>query len=109
MGLHTVTGKVSASTGAVVDAGLMRLYPTGEPSLSRTTPLGPDDSFAFDDVADEECTIAAEFSREIEILGLTEDKAGLRERIKKAPYANVSHDIRVASENPPAVVLQVDP
>jgi len=108
-GLHKVMGKIVANTGAVVDSAVVRLYPSGESGLSRTTPLQADGSFSFDDVADEEYTISVEFHGEAEMLGLTEDKTGVRMRMKKAPYANVSLAIRVDGKDPPAVILRTAP
>jgi hypothetical protein len=107
-GLHKVVGKVIASTGAVNNSAIVRLYPSGEPSLSRTSPLQANGSFSFDDVANDEYTIAVEFQGETEMVGLTEDKTGLRMRMKKAPYKNVSQNIRVAGQDPPAVVLRTE-
>jgi hypothetical protein len=108
-GLHKVTGKVVTNTGAVINnSAIVRLYPSGEPGLSRSTPLQTDGSFSFDDVSDEEYTIAVEFERETEFLGLTADKQGVRMKMKKAPYANVSQNIRVAGQDPPAVVLRAE-
>jgi len=107
--LHKVTGRVVASTGAIADSAIVRLYPSGEPSLSRAIPLQPDGSFSFDDVRDEEYTIGVEFQGEAEVLGLTEDRTGVRMRMKKAPYANVSLPIRVDGQDPPAVILRTNP
>ena len=108
-GLHKVTGKVVTNTEAVMNnSAIVRLYPSGEPSLSRSTPLQADGSFSFDDVSDEEYTIAVDFHGESEMLGLTADKKGLRMKMKKAPYENVSQNIRVAGQDPPAVVLRTE-
>jgi len=106
VGLHKVTGKVVVSTGTIVDSAIVRLYPSGESDLSRATPLQADGSFSFDDVPDEQYTIDVEFHDDVEILGLTEDKTGVRMRMKKTPYENVSLAIRVDGHDPPAVILQ---
>jgi hypothetical protein len=109
VGLHRVSGRVVTDTGATVDAGIVRLAPAGESTLLRATPLQADGSFSFDDVVDEEYTVAVEFHGETEILGLTEDKAGIRMRMKKAPYKSVSQNVRVNGEDPPMVLLQTSP
>jgi hypothetical protein len=86
----------------------VREFP-GEPSRSRAISLQPDGSFSFDDVRDEEYTIGVEFHGEAEVLGLAKDGTGVRMRMKKAPYANVSLTIRVDGHDPPAVILRTNP
>jgi proline racemase len=109
MGLHRVTGRVVTNTGTIVNSGIVRLGPSGEPGPSRANSLQADGSFSFDDVADEDYTIAVEFHGEAEMLGLTEDKMGVRMRMKKAPYADVSQTVRVNGQDPPAVILLTKP
>jgi hypothetical protein len=98
VGLHRLSGRVVTSTGASVDAGIVRLAPVGESTLLRATPLQADGRFSFDDVVDEEYTLAVEFYGETEMLGLTEDKTGIRMRREKAPYENVSQNVRVSGQ-----------
>lgn len=47
------------TNGEVVSRGMVRLYPSGEPALSRTTPLSEEGGFEFANVADEEYTVLA--------------------------------------------------
>jgi hypothetical protein len=109
-GLHKVTGKVVTNAGAIMNSSaIVRLYPTGEPGLSQSVPLQADGAFSFDDISDEEYTVAVEFQGETEMLGLTTDGQGLRMKMKKPPYANVSQSIRVAGQDPANVALTTEP
>ena len=56
---HNVSGRVMNANGEPVSRGIVRLYASGEPVLSRSTPLSRDGSFTFANVADEEYTVLA--------------------------------------------------
>jgi hypothetical protein len=109
LGLHVVKGRVVDSTDAPVTEGLIRLYPTGEPDLSKATPVDKNGGFSFSDVPDEEYTIRYESFGTTEFLGMTPDNTGVRMRLNKAPFAPVTEDIRVSGQNPEPVLLRVKP
>ncbi len=108
-GLHTVTGRVMAMTGAVIDEGTVRLYPSGEPGLSRATPIRTNGTFSFGDVPDEDYTVSVEFTGQVEFVGVTPDKAGMIMRMSQPPYQSVRQDVRVAGEDPQPIVLRAQP
>jgi hypothetical protein len=109
VGLHTVSGKVIATTGEIIDEGIVRLYPTGEPGISHATPIRTDGTFSFEKIPDEEYTVSVELHGKTEFLGLTADKTGLRMRISKPPYLPVSENIRVAGQDSSAILLRLAP
>ncbi len=108
-GLHTIAGKVVTREGGAVDQGIVRVYPTGEPEVARTGPLGVHGEFRFEDVMDDDYTVSVEFVGATEFVGLTEDKTGVRMRTRKAPYVTVTQEVRVAGQDAPPVVFHVRP
>ena len=108
-GLHTVSGRVVDRTGQPVLEGIIRIYPKGEPDLSRAVPLDKNGKFSFDDVRDEQYTVAVEFEGEFEFIGITEDKTGIRMRRHKPPFTPAAVDAHVSGQNLEALVLTVDP
>lgn len=107
-GLHTVSGKVVDKAGQPILKGLVRLFPRGEPNLSRAAPLDKNGEFSFDNVPDEQYTVTAEFEGETEFLGLTDDKAAIRMRRHKPPFTTVTADVSVNGQNPAALALTAD-
>jgi hypothetical protein len=105
-GLHTLTGRVATMTGAVIDEGTVKLYPSGEPGLSRTTPIRTDGTFSFSDVPDEDYTVSVEFAGQVEFVGVTPDKTGMIMRMSQPPYQSVRQDVRVTGEDPQPIVLR---
>ena len=57
--LHHITGTVTDTQGQPVTHGLVRLYATGEPALSRALPLDSDGHFDFDRLSPEQYTVLA--------------------------------------------------
>jgi Polysaccharide lyase family 4, domain II len=108
-GLHTVSGKVVDTAGQPILEGLVRLYPKGEPDLSRANPLNKDGEFSFDNVPDEQYTVTVEFEAKIEFLGITEDKTGIRNRRHKPPFGSAPVEVRVSGQNPPPLLVTADP
>jgi Carboxypeptidase regulatory-like domain len=106
--LHTLSGKLIDKTGRPLSEGLVRLYPTGEPNLSRAMPVDRNGEFSFDNVPDEHYTLAATFEGTQQFLGVTEDKTGIRMRINKPLYQPASIDVQVSGQNPPALTLTVE-
>lgn len=83
---HHLSGVVVNSAGQPVRRGLIRLYPSGEPGLSRAMPLKEDGTFDFDRVSSEHYTLRASTgsslmseadTAEVEIIvqGLTEPES----------------------------------
>jgi hypothetical protein len=107
-GLHTVSGKIIERTGQPVLEGIVRIFPKGEPDLSRAVPLDKDGQFSFDNVPDEQYTVTAEFPGQTEFLGVTDDKTTIRLRRHKPPFTTATMDVLVAGQNPAALVLIVD-
>ena len=56
---HHIAGVVVAAGGQQVHRGLVRLYPSGEPGLSRAMPLTEAGTFDFDRISDEHYTLHA--------------------------------------------------
>jgi hypothetical protein len=106
-GLYIVSGKVVDTEDKPITEGLVRLYPTGEPGLSRANPIGKDGEFSFDDVLNEQYTVALEPSPTQEYLGPANDKTGIRVRILPSPYLPASADVHVSGQNPAPLTLTV--
>jgi hypothetical protein len=56
---HKISGRVMTADGKAANRGIVRLYASGEPDLSRASPLAEDGTFEFTNVADEEYTVSA--------------------------------------------------
>jgi hypothetical protein len=108
-GLHTVTGKVVATRGASIDEGIVRLYPSGEPDLSRMTYIRTDGTFTFSDVPDDDYTVSLEFEGHADFVRLTPDETGIVMRMRQPPYKSVHQNVRVAGQDPPPIVLNAEP
>jgi hypothetical protein len=108
-GLHPVSGKLVDRAGAPVTTGLVRLFPTGEPELSLSTPLGIDGEFSFADLPDDTYTVSFESYGGSRAVGMTEDKTGFRMFREKAPFAPASVEVHVSGQNPAPVVIVVKP
>jgi hypothetical protein len=107
--VYTVSGRVIDPNGAPVTEGLIRLYPTGEPALSLSSPPGENGEFSFGDLPNETYTLKYESQSKTEIIGLTEDKAGIRIRIGKPPYAPATEQVQISGNSSTDLVLRVRP
>jgi hypothetical protein len=107
--LYTVSGRVIDPDGAPVTEGLIRLYPTGEPALSQSSPPGKNGEFSFSDLPNEAYTLKYESQANSEIIGLTDDKAGIRIRIGKPPYTPATAQVQISGHSSTDVVLRVRP
>lgn len=108
-GLHRIVGKVIDSSGVTVTRGLIRLYPSGEPAMNLTSPVGRNGEFSFGDLPNDDYTVSFESQSEAEFLGITEDKTGIRMRMRKAPYAPTSKQVIISGRDATDVVLTVRP
>lgn len=112
--LHSISGKVVDQNGTPVTVGLVRLYPTGEsalpqPSPMRSSPLGINGEFSFDDLPNDDYTIKYKSYPEYEPIGVTADHSGVRIRVHKAPYAPATEQVRISGQDSRNVVLRVRP
>ncbi len=107
--LHTISGTVLSNGTLTGGYGLVRLYPTGEPGLSRATPIGIGGNFSFSGVPDEQYTLATEFSPKTEVVGVSTDRQSVRMRMGSAPYSNATTDVSVSGSDVTGLVLQVSP
>ncbi len=107
--VHTVSGTVVSNGAPVEGYGLVRLYPTGEPNLSRATPIGVGGQFSFADVPDEQYTLVTEFNPQSEFMGVSDDLQSIRMRMHGAPYTTITADVNVSGADTTQVKLQVTP
>ncbi len=108
-GVHTVSGTVLSNGSPANVNGLVRIYPTGEPGLSRATPIGVGGQFTFTGVPDEQYTVSTEFSPNSEVVGVSADRRSLRMRMREAPYTNATLDVNVGGSDVTGITLQVSP
>jgi hypothetical protein len=108
-GLHAVTGSVLTTTGEQIDEGIVRLYPSGEPDLSRATPVRIDGAFSFKDVPDEDYTVSFEIEGHAEYVGPTPDKTGIVMRMRQPPFKSVRQEIKIAGDDPSPIILRTVP
>ncbi|HTV09596.1 MAG TPA: carboxypeptidase-like regulatory domain-containing protein [Candidatus Aquilonibacter sp.] len=108
-GLHAIRGRVIDSTGAPVTQGLVRLYPTGEPTLPLAAGVDRNGEFVFADLPDDSYTVSFESEGKTEFRGVTADGKGIRVFRGKPPYEPAKTDVQVSGQDPPAVILRVQP
>jgi hypothetical protein len=106
-GLHSIAGTLVDGSGNPITNGLIRLFPKGEPDLSLSAPPGIHGEFSFTDLPNDEYTLRAESYGESSVLGMTEDKTGIRMMRHKAPFAPVSIEVTISGHDSTAVVLRV--
>lgn len=112
--LYTISGKVIGPNGEPVTEGLLRLYPTGESILPRSSPvraspIGINGEFSFDDLPNDDYTIKFQSYPRYEMVGITADHRGVRYRMHKAPYAPAITQVRIFGQDSKNVVLRVTP
>ncbi|RZU40453.1 carboxypeptidase-like regulatory domain-containing protein [Edaphobacter modestus] len=99
-GLHTISGKVVNSAGEPVTQGIVRLYPTNETNVSRASPLGKEGEFSFESMPDDRYVVSVEFAGEQEFVGITKDQTGIRMRMHKPLYRNITTEVSISGHNP---------
>jgi hypothetical protein len=107
--LRRVHGRVIDSTGTPVTQGHMRLYPTGEPTLPLGAALDRNGEFVFADLPDDSYTVSFEAEGKVEFRGQTADGKGLRMFRDRPPFLPAKIDVQVSGQDPPAVLLRVQP
>ena len=107
--LHTISGQVTDQNGAPVTEGLVWLSPAGETVLPRSSRLGKNGDFSFHDVPDDNYTVEYKSYPQAEVLGVTADGTGLRERMRKAPFFPAIRQVRISGQDLEGVVLRAKP
>lgn len=107
--LHTISGRIVDQNGAAVKEGLIWLYPSGQSVLGRSSPLGKNGGFSFDDLPNGNYTVEYKSYPQQKVLGVTADRAGIRMHMTKAPYAPAAEQVRITGHDVKNVVLRVGP